>query len=255
MRSPSERVMSSGEKLHEFSPKVLKSKTTNTIYDLSQIGKIPNAKTFKITGLSGYDSRLWKYGILKRVGTPTMEVEPYHNASMNRYLSNKVLHLIDLSLRRETKKFWVLGHRLLQSVSLRVLAMHLTFPGWHREYRYKDIKNLCRSVDSINLKNYKYTEVSIPKSDGSKRQLGVPQRKWRIYLFGLNLLLSIWLYPEVSYRQHGFIKRKGTLTAWQTLYKEVLNKKYVYEFDLKKYFDSIDISYLLTQLRKEKFPS
>jgi len=62
LRSPSERVMKNRENLHEtFSTNVLNSKTTNTIYDLAAIGKIPNAKTFKITGLTGFDTRLQKY--------------------------------------------------------------------------------------------------------------------------------------------------------------------------------------------------
>jgi len=254
-RLPSEKVMSIGENLHEnISPTVLYKRTTHTIYDLRDQGKIPNAKTFKITGLGGYDPRLWKYGILKRVGAPTMEVEPYFNRNMNRHLSNKILRLIKLSQHKQSQKFWLEGYRLLGTVSLRILALHLTFPGWHREYRYKDIKNLSLSVDQINLKDYRYTKVSIPKPDGSKRELGVPSRKWRLYLFGLNVLLSIWLYPEINYRQHGFIKRKGTLTAWRQIYKEVLDRKYIYEFDLRKFFDSIDISYLLTELRKEHIP-
>jgi len=247
--------MSIGENLHEnISPNVLYKKTTSTIYDLCDQGKIPNAKTFKITGLGGYDPRLWKYSILKWVGAPTMEVEPYFNRSMNRHLSNKILQLIHLSKHRNSKQFWLAGYWLLRTVSLWILALHLTFPGWHRKYRYKDIKNLSLSVDTINLKKYEYTKVSIPKPDGTLRELGIPRRKWRLYLFGLNVLLSIWLYPELNYRQHGFIKRKGTLTAWWQIFKEVIDRKYIYEFDLRKFFDSIDISYLLNELRKDNVP-
>ena len=183
-----------------------------------------------------------------------MEVEPYFNRSMNRHLSNKILQLIHLSKHRNSKQFWLAGYRLLRTVSLRILALHLTFPGWHRKYRYKDIKNLSLSVDTINLKKYEYTKVSIPKPDGTLRELGIPRRKWRLYLFGLNVLLSIWLYPELNYRQHGFIKQKGTLTAWRQIFKEVIDRKYIYEFNLRKFFDSIDISYLLNELRKDNVP-
>jgi len=50
--------------------------------------------------------------------------------------------------------------------------------------------------------------------------------------------------------QHGFRPRRGTLTAWRVVLSEVVSAKYVYEFDLKAFFDTVSPAQVLNLLRK-----
>ena len=43
--------------------------------------------------------------------------------------------------------------------------------------------------------------------------------------------------------QHAYQPKKSTYTAWQELYPLLLKEPNVYEFDLKGFFDNVDLSY------------
>lgn len=106
----------------------------------------------------------------------------------------------------------------------------------------------------LKLKDYRYSEKGIAKKDGGVRYLGIPETYWRLYLHGLQLYLQVRLSPYVHHLQHGFQKGKGIISAWWQILSEVLRSPDIYEFDLKKYFDSINLEYISTILTSMKIP-
>ena len=55
---------------------------------------------------------------------------------------------------------------------------------------------------------------------------------WNNFLF--QFLRDLYL-PS----QHGFIKGRGTMTAWQEIFEKVLSANYIFESDLKQFFPSV----------------
>jgi hypothetical protein len=81
---------------------------------------------------------------------------------------------------------------------------------------------------------------------GTYRPLGVPSLAWRTFT-------SMWILGlngayDVDRNQHGFIPKRGTLTAWKQVAHEVLNSRNIYEIDFKGYFPSISAPYVSSML-------
>lgn len=68
------------------------------------------------------------------------------------------------------------------------------------------------------------------------------------------MILLVWLQNYQHPSQHGFIPGKGTDTAWKQIISEVLPAKYIYEIDLKEFFDRVNLDYLSNTLRKLQIP-
>jgi len=69
----------------------------------------------------------------------------------------------------------------------------------------------------------------------------------------MNNFLYIFLEDKFLNSQHGFIPSKGTLTAW----REVLSlddHKYIFEFDLRKYFDNVNCIKIAHYLKDQGVP-
>lgn len=56
----------------------------------------------------------------------------------------------------------------------------------------------------------------------------------------MNKILQVALTNEIPAYQHAYQPGKGTTSAWQEVIGKVLPAKYIWEFDLRKFFDSID---------------
>lgn len=54
--------------------------------------------------------------------------------------------------------------------------------------------------------------------------------------------------------QHGFRPRRGTLTAWKVVLSEVIQAKDIYEFDLRKFFDLINLDSISAKLAQKGVP-
>lgn len=65
-----------------------------------------------------------------------------------------------------------------------------------------------------------------------------------MYLCLLNKFIVFRLKNKISQHQHGFIPRRGTLTAWIEVLKEAVIAKDIYEIDFKSAFDSINLKYI-----------
>lgn len=103
---------------------------------------------------------------------------------------------------------------------------------------------LSTTTTKTNFKRLSLPTKKIPKPDGGTRTLGIPSLSWRLYQHGLERILQVWLHPYSHPYQHGFLSSRGTDSAWRQIHREVLKSSDIYEFDLKKFFDSINLDYL-----------
>lgn len=55
--------------------------------------------------------------------------------------------------------------------------------------------------------------------------------------------------------QHGFIPKKGCMTAWKEVLQKVINYKFIYECDLENLFNAIQLKYMNEVLEELGIPS
>jgi hypothetical protein len=58
----------------------------------------------------------------------------------------------------------------------------------------------------------------------------------------------------LSPEQHGFRPGRGTMSAWKVILSEVIHAKDIYEFDLKKFFDSVSLDAVSARLIEYQVP-
>lgn len=103
---------------------------------------------------------------------------------------------------------------------------------------------------------FKYRRIWIPKKDGSKRPLSVPDLTSRTVARAQYIFLQTWctgqkiLDPK---NVHGTTLGTGVSTAWKEIAKRK-DAKYIFEFDIIKFFDTVMTRGLTGQLRWLKLP-
>lgn len=60
----------------------------------------------------------------------------------------------------------------------------------------------------------------------------------------LNNFILIYVSPWISNDQHGYFPQRGTMSAIKVLLTKIIHSKSIYEFDLRKLFDTINLDYL-----------
>lgn len=211
--------------------------------------RIPDVKNLTIQ-LKGWIPQLALLGLTKK-HDPVIIYEKYGNACLNRYIIHQCIRMNQAVTKKNYKLFWTIAWSILtRSNTFFVVALHHIKPDWHRTLSMTSVFRIMEAYKKIRrdpTPNLNYTRILIPKDDGSERPLGVPTLTWRIYLHNWTNILSILLVPQISKSQHGFIPGRGTLSCWKELLTKI-EDPYIYEFDLKKCFDNIDIFKTLTTI-------
>lgn len=210
---------------------------------------LPNTKHFKITHLQPKDVELiLKTGISRRMGKAEYETTPHTNHHINRYIRKQleILH----TMIGNPQEFWSKVLNLIHhSEGYTTILINQMFPNWARHEKWKRITKIVRREMSAPS-TYTYKIVQIPKPNSEEtRPLSVPNDHNRIRHGKILHLLQIWMKPFTSETQHGFTPGRGTMTAWQKILQEVLNSSTIWEYDMKKFFDSINLTYLTRMLR------
>jgi hypothetical protein len=222
---------------------------------------LPNVKSSWIMP-NVLDPLLSAYGFAKKF-SPEMEFTRLSSRTRacNRYLRIMHYRLVKLLSKRDTFGFWILAALLMEkSKVLRIVALRKLEPNWHLVFKFGHAKLMLQQLDNtlcdmpLSLEITRQYESKI-KSDGTKtfRPIGNPHKVHRMYLYIWQSFFVIFLYSFIGSYQHGFLPGRGTTTAWQRL-QRMIKLPYLWEFDLKGAFPSLNVTHTCKRLERLGLP-
>jgi group II intron reverse transcriptase/maturase len=115
------------------------------------------------------------------------------------------------------------------------------------------IARIDRLIEKLKSETFRWTPVRrtyIPKKDGSKRPLGIPNWEDKLLQEVMRMLLEAYYEPQFSDNSHGFRPEKGCHTALQDIYYTWKGTKWFIEGDISKCFDSFNHNKLIEILER-----
>ena len=114
----------------------------------------------------------------------------------------------------------------------------------------KMIEKMYKSLKDHSFKFKPIRRVYIPKKNGEKRQLGIPNPRDKIILKSMTMSLEARFEKEFMNSSHGFRPNRSTHSALRDITKWTGTKWFI-EGDISKYFDSINWEILANMIRKK----
>lgn len=222
---------------------------------------LPNIESFEIK-LGSYNDFWLKQGVTKRENNEIL-TRPYLNSHSNRYMKY-LLHRGNIMIEGGNLKEYT-SHIMRLCISSTsflpkvVAAWNKVYPKWHREKDLHTILHVNSRITEIfktKDTNLLIKRMFITKANGKQRPLGVPSMKWRITGYMLNNFLYQGVKHLIDPHQHAYQPGKGCLTAWASIFqRRLLRYKYIYDVDLKGFFDNVMINQVFKQLLDTGFPT
>jgi len=164
----------------------------------------------------------------------------------NAYLTRQYERLEKAAQERNQTKFDRISDTLLRKSKIyELVGLHRTLNGWFFKMSMKDLCSTLRALGKLMKTRgtaVEYTRIYIPKGkDEWGRPLGVPTLEWRVWSW-MNLnILEIWARhsEQIPEWQHGGLAQKGLITCWKEVIRKVLPARYIFEFDLKGFFNNV----------------
>jgi len=235
----------------------------------SSFKRIPSVKSFKVK--VGMDNELLHgTGLERRLPADFDYIKFKEQDQSNKYMAVRIKAMRAVLKKKRPDLFWAMvQNEMTRSVSFRTSAFNAVFPGWYKNLDFQRVVQINFGVEHIlknQLKEIKYFRVEIPKGKpeeiaewfknnpdkawpGKMRPLGVPTAAWRVVLHMWNGFLTIFLEDELKQFNHAYMPNVGTLSAIKEFITKVRHHKYIYEFDIKGFFNNVSIFRVIQQLR------
>jgi len=214
---------------------------------------IPNVSQFQFVSQE-WDERWAELGLkIRKKGI--MKTERGKNHKMNKYMNYQIRRMEKLISEPE-RYYGIVWKLMRKSDAFRLSAWNRVCKDWFYDLKISRVRYVNNRINKIIDKwdtNLTHRRVYIPKGD-SFRPLGIPTLEWRIMLHMFNNFNFQFTRHFFLPSQHGFIKKKGTLTAWREVMKKVINSKYVYECDLKQFFPSVKHEMIVLYMMMLRIP-
>lgn len=197
------------------------------------------------------------FDIYTRIARSASTRVGWFNGKANKHMLYRFRYLGYLRDKLKYGKYWSQAFRLLKHPVFQQMAYNKVNGDWYKnssqtrvEKDLKILSNLCESeIFKIDFKR-----VYIPKGVDSHRPLGVPSMPWRAYLHMINVLI-VWYVIGDRHSQHAYTPGKGTHTVWKEIFKKLDKESNIYEFDLSKFFDKVNLDYNKGELASRHFPT
>ena len=232
---------------------------------------ISNLEYFS-TSIGSWNKELASYGIKSRLkkgdektpeDTLGVRIHLIQHSSIN-YRCNNYLHrqYKRLQFLRQTNaisKYWALSWSLIQhSWSFRIASLNNWMPRWYKELNYSELQKIMRNLERISsLEEIKTTihNVWIESPKGKYRQLGIPNKAWRLYLHMMNMFLSYIYEPHLpKHLYDGFIYNRGSKSWWEKILWSPLLTTYdwIIEVDFSSGFPNLNLEQVKKCLLEDK---
>lgn len=200
---------------------------------------LPNVSKFEIKA-APLDWLMALFGFGVRCKVKSIQYRNNQNGPTNRKLFILFLELEKLRDAKEWSQYWSKAWRLMKSKEYQISSFNFTHEHWYKSWPIQRVDSVLASLRT--LIDEKQTEIDfkrvyIPKINGNLRPLGVPSDSWRVYLHMINNLITFARIGREG-SQHGYLPQRGVHTCWKEILEKV-NAKYIYEFDLKGFFDNV----------------
>lgn len=228
-------------------------------YNDSPFPLLTNIEYFK-NSIGGWNKELKEFGLNNRAKLD----EPCtssHTGNRIHLISKRTLNCKgNISLRKQYKRlqyyrstkqisnYWILSWNLMKhSLSFRLACLSSWKPLWYKELRLQELNKLWKDLSCIiNLQQIRTNiyNVWIESPKGKWRQLGVPNKPWRLYLHMLNMFISYIYSPNLdSAIYDGFIYQRGCKSWWETvIWSDLLTKySWIMEVDFSSGFPNLNL--------------
>jgi len=223
---------------------------------------LPNVRSSYIRA-NIMDPLLAKFGIASKF-SPEMKFDPLSRRlrASNRYLQIMHLRAVKFLINRDHYGYWIFCMSYMQrSKVLKLVALRKLEHNWHTQMKLGAVKHLLQrlqdKIDNLSVTlNIRRDYALKVKPDGKQtwRPIGNPVLVDRMYTYLLQSFLVVYFYSYIGDYQHGFLPKRGTLTAWKAIAKQLYSSPYIYEFDLKGAFPSVSIEYAFGKLKELGMP-
>lgn len=222
---------------------------------------IPN--TQKFLSIPTGNNKLMEFFNLTYKEHETINMKHPKISRANAYLKRTYKRLDKLAKAQEAMRFMQVVYILLtKSEAFRLAAVQFKKPTWYYDRAGSKGKLLFRQVEQMAKKfdtEVQSKRVWIPKGDKPfMRPLGCPTETWRIYSWMFYYFLDVWSSNNQGRApwQHGGFSKRGVNTFFNALLAEGKYKsKFIYEFDLKGYFNNISHESILATLKSINLPT